>query len=263
MKDRSHPLHVAAREVIVDGDQVGTAPGERVEVQRRRGHQGLALAGLHLGDLALMQDDAADQLHVEMPQPVVRFRGLAHDGKGLRQDVVEDRARPRAAPFPALRCLRSEVLVVLTLHPPARRRSCGRIFELFQPGARGLGVLLRSAGGTRRVLARSSASLRDASDSSSSLMRLHQRPDALELAVVLRADDLLEWIDHRIERGGRGPLRRPSWCRSGPQRSSRRPAQVLSYFGECTSLTTAARRFSPRCGREFPSPALFRGRGPG
>jgi hypothetical protein len=33
---------------------------------RQRGDQGLALAGAHLGDLALVQHHAADQLHVEV-----------------------------------------------------------------------------------------------------------------------------------------------------------------------------------------------------
>ena len=32
-------------------------------MRRKGGHQGLAFAGLHLGDAALMEDDAADELH--------------------------------------------------------------------------------------------------------------------------------------------------------------------------------------------------------
>ena len=64
--DVAHPLGVAAGEVVVDRDQLGVAPGERVEVERQGGDEGLALAGGHFGDLALVQRDAADQLDVIM-----------------------------------------------------------------------------------------------------------------------------------------------------------------------------------------------------
>ena len=64
--DLPHPLGVALGEVVVDGDDMDAAAGERVEIDRQRRHQRLALAGLHLGDPALVQDHAADQLHVEM-----------------------------------------------------------------------------------------------------------------------------------------------------------------------------------------------------
>ena len=64
-------------------------PVEGVEVQRQGGDQGLALAGAHLGDLALVQHDAADQLHVEVAQ-ADRARGrLAHRREGLRQQLVQ------------------------------------------------------------------------------------------------------------------------------------------------------------------------------
>ena len=51
--------------------------------------EGLALAGAHFGDLALVQHHAADQLHVEVPEPKRAARGLTHDGESLGQDVVE------------------------------------------------------------------------------------------------------------------------------------------------------------------------------
>jgi hypothetical protein len=52
-------------------------PVERVEIDRQRGDQRLAFAGLHLGDLALMQDHAAHQLHVEMALAERALRRLA------------------------------------------------------------------------------------------------------------------------------------------------------------------------------------------
>ena len=63
--------------------------GEGVEVDGERGDQRLAFAGLHLGDLALVQDHAADHLHVEMALPERAPGRLAHGGEGGHQQVVE------------------------------------------------------------------------------------------------------------------------------------------------------------------------------
>ena len=90
--DLAHPLTVAAGEVVVDGDDVHALAGERVEVGRQNGDEGLALAGLHLRDAALMQHDAADDLHAERLHAEHAPRGLARRGKRLRQQVVERRA---------------------------------------------------------------------------------------------------------------------------------------------------------------------------
>jgi hypothetical protein len=46
--------------------------GQRVEVDRQRRHQRLALAGAHLGDLAVVQHHAADELDVEVPHAAAR-----------------------------------------------------------------------------------------------------------------------------------------------------------------------------------------------
>lgn len=85
----AHPAGVAAGEVVVDGDDVDALAGERVEVDRERRHQRLAFAGLHLGDVALMQHHAADQLDVEMALAERALGGLAHGGEGGHQQVVE------------------------------------------------------------------------------------------------------------------------------------------------------------------------------
>ena len=63
--------------------------GERVQVEREARDERLALAGLHLGDVALVQDDAAHHLHVE--HALLRFAParLAHGGVGLEQELVE------------------------------------------------------------------------------------------------------------------------------------------------------------------------------
>ncbi len=87
--DLAHPLRVAVGEVVVDGHDVNAAALEGVEIDGRGGHQRLAFASPHLGDAALVQDHAADQLDVEMPQAQGAFRPLADRGESLGQDVVQ------------------------------------------------------------------------------------------------------------------------------------------------------------------------------
>ena len=99
-------MRVAPREVVVDGDQVGTLTGERVQVEWQRGDEGLSFPGRHLGDLPLMQHDPADQLHVvghHVPGESVAGHDnlgaeeapgrLPHGRERLRQEVVQARLR--------------------------------------------------------------------------------------------------------------------------------------------------------------------------
>ncbi len=62
---------------------------KRIEVDRQSRHEGLALAGRHLGDLPLMEDDAAYELDVEMAHVYGSSRRFPHGGKSLGQDRVE------------------------------------------------------------------------------------------------------------------------------------------------------------------------------
>ncbi len=87
--DAPHPLGVAAGEVVVHRDDVDAAPAERVQVRRQRRDQGLALAGAHLGDLAVVQHHAADQLHVEVAHVQHPLARLADHGECLRQELFE------------------------------------------------------------------------------------------------------------------------------------------------------------------------------
>ena len=79
----AHPLGIAAGEVVVDGDELRVLAGERVQVERQRGDEGLAFAGGHFRDASLVQRDAADKLHVEVhhvpSQLVVADDDLASD----------------------------------------------------------------------------------------------------------------------------------------------------------------------------------------
>ena len=79
--DLAHPLAVARGEVVVHGDDVHALARERVEVGRQNGDERFALAGLHLGDAALMEHDAADELHAERAHAEDAVAHLARDGK--------------------------------------------------------------------------------------------------------------------------------------------------------------------------------------
>ena len=84
-----HPFGVALGEIVVDGDDMHAFARERVEIDRERRDQRLAFAGAHLGDGALVQHHAADQLHVEMALAERAPRRLAHRGEGGREQIVE------------------------------------------------------------------------------------------------------------------------------------------------------------------------------
>ena len=85
----SHPLGVAAGEIIVDRHDVDAFAGKRVQIDCQGGDQGLAFAGAHLRDGAFVQDHAADQLHIEMPLLQRALGCLAHRGERGSKQFVE------------------------------------------------------------------------------------------------------------------------------------------------------------------------------
>jgi hypothetical protein len=56
---------------------------------RQGRHQRLALAGLHFGNIALVQENPAHELHIEGAQPQRPARRLAAIGKRLGQERVK------------------------------------------------------------------------------------------------------------------------------------------------------------------------------
>jgi hypothetical protein len=84
-----HELGLVAGQVVVHGDDVHALAGQRVEVRRCGRDEGLALAGLHLGDVAQVQRGAAHELHVEVALAEGAAGGLADRGERLGQQVVE------------------------------------------------------------------------------------------------------------------------------------------------------------------------------
>ena len=112
--DAAHPLAVAGGQVVVDRDEVHALARQAVEVGRQRRDEGLALAGLHLGHPAEVQGGAAHQLHVVVALAEHPPAGLADDGEGLDQQVVEGLAA--VEPLAELAGLGLEGVVVEALH---------------------------------------------------------------------------------------------------------------------------------------------------
>ena len=63
--------------------------GQRVEIDRERCHERLAFAGAHLGDLAAVEHDPADHLHIVMPLTEHARSRLAHGRERLREQIVQ------------------------------------------------------------------------------------------------------------------------------------------------------------------------------
>ena len=95
--DRTHPLRVAPREVVVDGHDVHGTAGQSIQVGGQGGHQRLALSGAHLGDPASMEGDAAEELDVEMAHFEHAAARLAHHRECLGQHVFERLPLPNPA----------------------------------------------------------------------------------------------------------------------------------------------------------------------
>ena len=87
--DAAHPLGVALGKVIVDSNDVHALAGNSVEIAGQRGDEGLAFAGLHLGDVALVQRHCADELYIKVTHAHSALGSFAHGGKGLGEHVVE------------------------------------------------------------------------------------------------------------------------------------------------------------------------------
>ena len=83
------PFGVALGEVVVDGDEVDALVGERVQVERQARDERLSFTGLHLGDVALVQDDPAHHLDVEDALVGLAQARFAHGGERLEEDVLE------------------------------------------------------------------------------------------------------------------------------------------------------------------------------
>ena len=94
----AHPFGVAARQVVVHGDDVNTLPGECVEVDRHGRDERLALARLHFRNPVSVEHGGAHHLDVEVPLPEDSLCGFANDGVRLGLDIFEGLTSGEAGP---------------------------------------------------------------------------------------------------------------------------------------------------------------------
>ncbi len=87
--DAAHHLGVALGQVVVDRDDVDAVAGQGVQIRGQRADEGLALTGLHLGDVAEVERGAAHQLHVVVPLAEHALGGLTDGGERLGEQVVQ------------------------------------------------------------------------------------------------------------------------------------------------------------------------------
>ena len=87
--DLAHPFGVTLGQIVVDRDDVHALTAQCIQVGGQGGHQRLAFAGLHFGNAALMQDNAADQLNPVGAHAQNTPCGLAAGGEGFGQNIVQ------------------------------------------------------------------------------------------------------------------------------------------------------------------------------
>ncbi len=90
---RAHPRRVAARQVVVEGEDVGATAGQRPQEGGRHRGQRLALAGRHLGELPRGQRQPAGDLLVVGAQAEGAAGRLPRQGEALDQVGVGERSR--------------------------------------------------------------------------------------------------------------------------------------------------------------------------
>ena len=93
-EERERPVAVALHQVIVHGDHVHLHLLKACQVASKRADDGLTFAGLHFGDLAFTENDAADDLHVKRTRAERRATLWVQVAHGLVQGRVKVNKHP-------------------------------------------------------------------------------------------------------------------------------------------------------------------------
>ena len=196
LEDGAVPLGVALGEVVVRRDEVDARAGERVQVERGGGDERLALTGLHLGDVALVQDDRAHHLDVEHPLLRLAPARLADGCVGVEDELVE-----RLAVLEPFAERERSCLAAPRRRAPAAR---ARAWRCTPPAARAAsaGALRRRGGPSRACPCRQSPSPQG-SRSAISSPRLHGGLTASALASAAMLRILSLRARPRVRVGGR------------------------------------------------------------
>ena len=85
----AHPLTVAAGQIIVYGNHVYALAGKGIQIHGQCGHQRFAFTGLHFGNAAAVQRNAANDLHREGLHAQHAPVSFAANGKSFGQKIVQ------------------------------------------------------------------------------------------------------------------------------------------------------------------------------
>ncbi len=107
--DLSHPLRVALYQIVIDRHHVHALSRQGVQIGGQCHHQRLSFTGTHLRDASLMENNAADELYLEVFHVQHAPGGLPHRGIGLGEQVVK--RLPLRQPLFEFRCLRFQLFI--------------------------------------------------------------------------------------------------------------------------------------------------------
>ena len=85
----AHPIRIALGEVVVHRHDMHALAGQRIQIGREGRNQRLAFPRAHFGDVALMQENPALQLHIKGTQAKGTLGSFTAVGKGFGQDRVQ------------------------------------------------------------------------------------------------------------------------------------------------------------------------------
>ena len=89
MINSAHPLCITLCQVIIHRDQVYAPSGQCIKIKRHGGDKGFSFAGLHLGNGAVVQHDAADELNIIGPFAQNASCSFPGNGKGLKKQISQ------------------------------------------------------------------------------------------------------------------------------------------------------------------------------
>src|SRR4051812_10780311 len=90
--DLPHPYAISPRKIVVDRNNMHALTRQSVQIGWQRGYERLTFARTHLGNITVVEDHAADELHIKMPLSEGTPRGFSHYRKCLWSQTFESRA---------------------------------------------------------------------------------------------------------------------------------------------------------------------------
>ena len=85
----AHLLAAQPCQIFVDGNDVYTLTGKRIQIRRQGSHQGFTFTGFHLCHTSLMQKNTTEHLHVKGALTQHTVCRLTNEGIRIRKDIVQ------------------------------------------------------------------------------------------------------------------------------------------------------------------------------